>query len=295
MKERPFSAVLLSSNAVLSEGLVRILARIGWNTVSYRSFLGDSVLDSLLTDSTVLAIIDASDDFDAAISQIEPFKLRYPNGRVTVLVGQHQVRLPQMLAAFRRGASAYLTSFMAPEALIKSLELVMLGEAVLPMTMLTDLLNHQHGHSDRRGNHSSHLSAREMDIVSCLVQGNSNKVIARKMKIADATVKVHVKAILRKIRVANRTQVAIWAMRNGPLISANHDGVFDEGKLEMQRAPSMDIIEPPSLRILSEPKNAPTLKIAPTLSSAVENEAAHHVAVRGFEDIYWKGLRGKNA
>jgi two-component system nitrate/nitrite response regulator NarL len=280
MKERSLNAVILSANAVFSEGLVRILTRVGCNVVSSRSFPDDSILSALPTDSTVLVIVDANDDFDGAINQIEPIKRHYPNGRVTILVGQHQVQLPQMLAAFRRGASAYLTTFMTPEALIKSLELVMLGEAIMPMTMLTDLLNHQHGASDHRGNHSAHLSVREMDIVRCLVQGNSNKVIARKMKIADATVKVHVKAILRKIRVANRTQVAIWAMRNGPLTSANHDGLFDEGKPQMRPASSTNIIEPSSLRILSERKDAPTP------SSAVENEAARHVTVPSFEAIY---------
>jgi DNA-binding NarL/FixJ family response regulator len=280
MKERSFNAVIVSANAVLSEGLASILTKVDCNVVSSRSFPDDSILSVLPTDSAVLVIVDANDDFDAAINQIEPFKLRYPNGRVTVLVGHHQVQLRQMLAAFRRGASAYLTNLMAPEALIKSLELVMLGEAILPMTMLTEVLNHQHGHLDRRGNHLPHLSAREMDIVRCLVQGNSNKVIARKMKIADATVKVHVKAILRKTRVANRTQIAIWAMRNGQLTSANHDGVFDEGKPQMRRASSMEIIEPPSLRVLSERTSAPTL------SSAVDNEAARHVAVPSFENIY---------
>jgi DNA-binding NarL/FixJ family response regulator len=273
MKGRSFNAVLLSANALLREGLVRILGAADCNIVSSRSFSDDNVLGSLPLDSAVLLIVDASDDFDAAISQIEPFKLRYPDGRVAVLVGQHQVQLPQMLSAFRSGANAYLTNFTTPEAFTKSLELVMLGEAILPMTMLTDLLSHQRGHSDRRGGHSPRLSAREMDIVRCLVEGNSNKVIARRMKIADATVKVHVKAILRKIRVANRTQVAIWAMRNGSLISANHDGLFDDKGPPLQRAPSVEIGEPPALRILSSER-----KNGPTLSSAVETEGASHVA-----------------
>jgi two-component system nitrate/nitrite response regulator NarL len=264
MKEQSINAVLLSANAVLSEGLVRIFERVGWNIVCSRSFPDDSILGSLPIESDVLLIVDASDDFDAAVNLIEPLKLHYPNGRVTVLVGQHQIQLPQLLVAFRMGASAYLANCRTPEALIKSLELVMLGEAILPMTMLTDLLNHQHGRSDRRGNHLPHLSAREVEIVRCLVEGNSNKVIARKMKIADATVKVHVKAILRKIRAANRTQVAIWAMRNGPLLSTNRNGL-DEGKPQMQRASVIEIIEPPSLRIVPERKKASML------SSAVEN------------------------
>jgi two-component system, NarL family, nitrate/nitrite response regulator NarL len=56
------------------------------------------------------------------------------------------------------------------------------------------------------------LSGREAAILSGLVQGASNKVIAYQLKITEATVKVHVKAILRKIRVRNRTQAAIWAL-----------------------------------------------------------------------------------
>jgi two-component system nitrate/nitrite response regulator NarL len=58
------------------------------------------------------------------------------------------------------------------------------------------------------------LSTREKTILRFLIEGDSNKGIARKMDIAEATVKVHVKAILRKIRVQNRTQAAIWGMSN---------------------------------------------------------------------------------
>jgi two-component system nitrate/nitrite response regulator NarL len=62
------------------------------------------------------------------------------------------------------------------------------------------------------------LSAREKCILRCILEGGSNKAIARQIGIAEATVKVHVKAILRKIRVRNRTQAAIWALNNGSII-----------------------------------------------------------------------------
>ena len=58
------------------------------------------------------------------------------------------------------------------------------------------------------------LSSREAAILRCLVQGHSNKVIARTLVMTEATVKVHLKAILRKIHVSNRTQAAIWAMNH---------------------------------------------------------------------------------
>ena len=59
------------------------------------------------------------------------------------------------------------------------------------------------------------LTEREVRILDGLVKGHANKVIARTCEIAEATVKVHMKSILRKIRVANRTQAAIWAIENG--------------------------------------------------------------------------------
>ena len=59
------------------------------------------------------------------------------------------------------------------------------------------------------------LSGREGQILKGLVKGHSNKMIARTCAVAEATVKVHMKSILRKIRVANRTQAAIWALEHG--------------------------------------------------------------------------------
>jgi two-component system nitrate/nitrite response regulator NarL len=59
------------------------------------------------------------------------------------------------------------------------------------------------------------LSEREIQILDGLVKGHANKVIARRCGITEATVKVHMKSILRKIRACNRTQAAIWALEHG--------------------------------------------------------------------------------
>jgi two-component system, NarL family, nitrate/nitrite response regulator NarL len=69
----------------------------------------------------------------------------------------------------------------------------------------------QSDHAERR----PVLSQREVQILDGLVKGYANKVIARRCDITDATVQVHMKSILRKIRVANGTQAAIWALENG--------------------------------------------------------------------------------
>lgn len=65
------------------------------------------------------------------------------------------------------------------------------------------------------------LSEREQEILKGVVRGHSNKMIARTCGVTDATIKVHMKSILRKIRVANRTQAAIWALEQGYGADAN--------------------------------------------------------------------------
>ncbi|HEY6335690.1 MAG TPA: LuxR C-terminal-related transcriptional regulator, partial [Alphaproteobacteria bacterium] len=58
------------------------------------------------------------------------------------------------------------------------------------------------------------ISERERQVLRFLRDGHSNKLIARELKISEATVKVHVKMLLKKIGAANRTQAAIWAMNH---------------------------------------------------------------------------------
>jgi two-component system nitrate/nitrite response regulator NarL len=116
----------------------------------------------------------------------------------------------------------------APDVLIRSLELVMLGEAVLPSEVLRSILDGSPQHLEQPRHDPApegpkpsdlmdcKLSAKETQVLSHLRDGSSNKIIACKLDITEATVKVHVKAILRKIGVANRTQAAMWASQHLP-------------------------------------------------------------------------------
>jgi two-component system nitrate/nitrite response regulator NarL len=69
------------------------------------------------------------------------------------------------------------------------------------------------GASSGRAFHS--LSEREQQILKGLIKGHSNKMMACRFNVTEATIKVHMKSILKKIRAANRTQAAIWAVENG--------------------------------------------------------------------------------
>jgi two-component system nitrate/nitrite response regulator NarL len=130
----------------------------------------------------------------------------------------------------RAGAAAYLTRSIAPDAFVKALDLVRAGEVVISPELARHLLGKEqtiHPNSVAYASDASNplddtarrLSFRESEILQRIVQGDSNKHIGRHFDIAETTVKVHVKSILRKINARNRTQAAIWAF-NHPAAAA---------------------------------------------------------------------------
>lgn len=98
-------------------------------------------------------------------------------------------------------------------SLLRSLEIVKSGEKVYPASIL-DLISASQISQDR-GQEGQGLSQRELCILQKIAEGQTNKQIALGEKITEATVKIHVKAILRKKNLSNRTQAAIWAIKNG--------------------------------------------------------------------------------
>ena len=138
----------------------------------------------------------------------------------------------QEIVAVARDADCVVLASGAGSALLKSLELVLLGQRVYPAELFQSALGPEmmHGAVDdvivpprhdfpRIGpsvcavpgfwEASRNLSAREVQVVNLLCDGSPNKIIARKLGISEATVKVHVKAILRKTHARNRTEAAI--------------------------------------------------------------------------------------
>ncbi|MEK9281891.1 MULTISPECIES: response regulator transcription factor [unclassified Bradyrhizobium] len=170
-------------------------------------------------------MVHTGGDFDAVIEQLELLRDRNPRARIAI-VSDHY-RLDEVVAAFRAGANGYFVDVMTCDVFIKSVELLMMGETVFPQASLMSFAlepgSDPHRKPERQdkghpglpdGQMAQQLSPREKSILQCLIEGDSNKSIARKIDIAEATVKAHVKAILRKIRVQNRTQAAIWGMNH---------------------------------------------------------------------------------
>ena len=123
-----------------------------------------------------------------------------------------------VLDALQHGANGYLLKDMEPDELITALEDIVSGHTVVAKELMTVLARAvQGGESEEAagaGNAFDELTPREREILCHLAEGQSNKVIARNLGISDGTVKLHVKAILRKLGVHSRVEAAVLAVEH---------------------------------------------------------------------------------
>ncbi|GBE08687.1 transcriptional regulatory protein DegU [bacterium BMS3Bbin11] len=125
-----------------------------------------------------------------------------------------------LVASLRNGASGYLLKDMEPDALVQSLREVQSGKTVVAPELAGSLARVVQGAEpeniqDPEHDPFSELTPRETEILTFLANGQSNKSIARDLGISDGTVKLHVKAILRKLGVHSRVEAAVIAVEQG--------------------------------------------------------------------------------
>jgi two-component system, NarL family, nitrate/nitrite response regulator NarL len=253
--------VLICEHSLLREGLSRILSAADFRVAAAAAHVNDLEPASLSSEELILLVLNVSNDQDATIAQVKAFRAQYPRSRVALLADDARLSDENMATAFRCGADAY---FLKPscDTFLKSLELVMLGETILPPKILSFFLcqreegpvaeveatlkvvNAPVADGKTPISRVPRLSAREQCILRHLIEGASNKAIARKNDIAEATVKVHVKAILRKIRVSNRTQAAIWGMNHDALLDGSSSVLTSwDGTSAIDRGEIVDFVE----------------------------------------------------
>jgi two-component system nitrate/nitrite response regulator NarL len=156
---------------------------------------------------------------DSSADTIQQLKEQYPGARVVALSDNLDPWAVRDLCT--AGLDGLCPTGMSQPALVKALELVMLGEMFLPISVSLAMLDQSMSpqrQSMAAANDlaalSTKFSEREAQILRHLTTGASNKLIARDLGLAEATVKVHIKAILRKAKAANRTQAAMWATQH---------------------------------------------------------------------------------
>jgi two-component system nitrate/nitrite response regulator NarL len=204
---------ILGKNELIREGLGRILSEQGFRVVAtsprIQDFLdGAAPVEMILVDANIC---------DEGLTDCIRLHEALPSVRIILMADEFSAE--DVMEAFNSDAiDGYLVKVIACKPLAAALRLAAMGEKVFPSQIIqslgtTTLTTNLRTQGARDG--GSTLSAREFEILCCLVDGDANKVISRRLSISDATVKVHIKAILRKLRVVNRTQAAIWAVSRG--------------------------------------------------------------------------------
>jgi len=212
--QRP-ALLLVDRSQLFREGVKTLLTACNFAVCGEASTLGAAIEQLRGGLRADLILFDLDDGDDDEIDSLQQLRITNAEPRIVVLTNELSCRrLAQFLAA---GADGYLLKDMSPEALAQSLRLVLLGEKVFPTNLAPLLVN---GSFDlalamKPATPPPGLSEREVQILTCLVNGFSNKIIAKHLELTEGTVKIHLKGLLRKLNARNRTQAAVWALNTG--------------------------------------------------------------------------------
>jgi two-component system nitrate/nitrite response regulator NarL len=202
---------VVSDNELSREGLKRLM--LGSNLSASSTSSADIASLPTERDSALHLILIEADGERQASAIALPLQARFPQSKIALMCGEFSLGFLKDEIAL--GISGFLSKDIGFSTLLRQFQLILSGEKVLPTRAIEHLIcantlstptewaDHDYGRK---------LSEREVGILRCLVDGDANKVISRRLNIAEPTVKVHIKAILRKLHVDNRTQAAVWAI-----------------------------------------------------------------------------------
>ncbi|MFC7331778.1 LuxR C-terminal-related transcriptional regulator [Rhodocista pekingensis] len=207
--------MLIDHDLLFGAGLSALLAETGLLVAPVVASLAAALTELEAGSAPAAIVLDPagiSDPLPVA-DQIAQLRQAAPGAGLVVLTGGLD---SDILRACQQGAAdACLSKAMPLEAVRRTLHLVMLGQRVLPGAALAASAAEAPPPPDEPGRAIDLLTVREREILGCLLAGGSNKAIASRLNVAESTVKMHFKALLRKLHVQNRTQAAMWALSNG--------------------------------------------------------------------------------
>ena len=181
-------------------------AGLVFNPATPLSYL-DYVMDKL--DVILLMSVNPGFGGQSFIPQtLDKLREKSLSGRIVVFsVSNHE---EDVVTALKRGADGYLLKDMEPEDLLKALHQAAAGEMVLSEALTPVLAASLRANRATTERDVNQLTPRERDILKLIAQGLPNKMIARRLDITESTVKVHVKHMLKKMKLKSRVEAAVW-------------------------------------------------------------------------------------
>ena len=136
-----------------------------------------------------------------------------PRTNVVMLTSYHDDE--HVFPAIRAGALSYVLKEIGPDELADAVRKAAVGEATLHPRVAARVVRELHGARRAEPNVFHDLSDREMEVLRLIAEGISNAEIAGRLYVSEKTVKSHVSNILSKLHLADRTQAAVYAWRQG--------------------------------------------------------------------------------
>jgi DNA-binding NarL/FixJ family response regulator len=204
--------LLADDHNLVREGLKPFLERLADDVTVIEAATLDEALDAArLAPSLGLIILDLMMPGMDGLAGLKTIQAEFPDIPTVILSGH--VSRADVMAAVDAGAAGYIPKTISGTALISALRLVLDGDTYLPTAVLND-----NGPAQAPAESASvfeSLSAREREVLGHLVEGQTNKEIARALDLQEITVKVHVRNVYRKIGAANRAQAVKIALESG--------------------------------------------------------------------------------
>ena len=208
----PATILLIDDHPMLRNGVRQLISMEPSLTVAGEAGNGRdgiALAESLYPD---LILLDLNMPEMNGFETLDILRRKPLSGRVVVFsVSNYR---EDLITALRRGADGYLLKDMEPEELLVALRQAAAGKMVVSPA-LTEVLAGalREVRSDDEPDINS-LTPRERDILKLIAQGQPNKMIARKLDITESTVKVHVKNLMKKMKVKSRVEAAVWVLQN---------------------------------------------------------------------------------
>ncbi len=200
--------LIIDDHRLFREGLQSLLQRRNLEVVAAvgDGYEGIRLAKELSPDIILLDMRMPIIDGISVLIQLNKLELNLPIVMLTTSSNEQD-----LLEALKNGASGYLLKDMEPDALVTALRDIYAGKTVVAphlTSVLVRLIQGDTTTTEIQGPFSD-LTPRESEILKLIADGQSNKLIARNLGISDGTVKLHVKAVLRKLEVHSRVEAAV--------------------------------------------------------------------------------------
>jgi two-component system, NarL family, response regulator LiaR len=212
--EPTIRVMLVDDHAVVRKGLRALFDREPGVEVVGEAASGEDAVRSVDRLRPDVILMDLEMPGIGGLEATREISERFPQARIVVLTSHAAEE--DVFPALKAGALGYLLKHSAPEDVLRAIRRAHEGETVLHPSIARMVLQELHRPPQPRQPPTAEpLSEREMEVLRLLARGMSNQDIADSLVVGEATVRSHVSAILRKLQLANRTQAALYALREG--------------------------------------------------------------------------------